>query len=198
MTEKEVIESDPVEIRKRAAGTVLEEGVDFTVVCTRPSLIDRIRNRTLTGPVRRNFVITPIKLGALLQISRLILDTKVEDATDRGAFEYAAQAIVENKDILVEIAAFAITNGRSRPSRQLVKYLDDNLTAGELRQIVNAVLAQMGIQDFFGCMVSIRGMNMLGTKRPANQTSGEPSEALSSTSDSAGMTSCGDEAGPTS
>lgn len=188
------------DIAKRAAAAITEDGIDFTVVDPHPSIIDRIRHWTLRGPVRHRFVIKPITLGTLVRISRLLLSITDEDPT-RSALDYATSSIVANKDVLVEIAALAITNTEAMPPRSLNRLLDRSLTGPELRTLMDATIAQMGILDFFGCMVSVKGMNVLTKAKTATQapeTSGEPSEASKSTSGSDGAKSCGAEAGKTS
>lgn len=181
-----------------AATAVLEEGVDFTVTCDRPSIIDRIRYRTFRGAIRRTFVIYPIKLGTLLRISKLLLSMKTVSPDKQGLGDFAASAITDNTGIMVEIAALAIVNDNRKTPKSLIRYLDRNLSARELRTLIDIVMLQMDIVDFFGCMVSMKSLNLFGTMNQETATSGEQSEALSNTSASDGTKSSGEEAGRTS
>jgi hypothetical protein len=153
-------------IAREALQTVLQQGVDFEVTYNRTSRIRRI----LHLPVAKKFVIYPIHLGTLMRISSLILAIEREDEPTGGDyFEYGLQTIVKNKDAMVKIAVHAVMNSPCTSGLEkfrawmLRRFLDRNLSARDLLQIIALVIAQMDVTDFLASIVSIRRASIVGT-----------------------------------
>ncbi len=179
--------------QQRAYDAILEKGVDFDVELARPNWLHRIG----LLPKVRKFVIKPLYLGTLFRVTKLILeiDTDVLKEADGNLHAIGVESIARHKDGLVRIVALAVTNGDREPPKRLVRFLDRNLTPKDLLRLVMLVVQQMEVRDFLACMVSIRQISLSGAgKKETGQTprtSGSPSDASSSITDSVGETYCG-------
>ena len=146
--------------------TILQDGVDFEVT---------------SGKKSRKFRIYPIKLGTLFQISKIILTMKPIDAKDTDdLFAIGIQNIIENKDKILEIVALAIFNQKNSnrfKKWELKRYLNNNLTAEELRNLLNLVITQMDVTDFLASSVSIKRINLIETANQELSTTGKSLEA---------------------
>ena len=165
-------------IRQDAIDSILEKGVDFEITTTNISIFHKLHLK----PIKRKFVIYPIKMGTLLKISEILLDLDTEELTDVmkngdkeiNLLDLGAKNIIENKDKLIMMIAYGITNSEKEPSKNLIKFLNENLTAREGLKLMTLVVQQMDVSPFLASLVSIKGMNLLETKK--NQTPGESSE----------------------
>ena len=153
-------------IAREALQTVLQEGVDFEVTYNRTNRFRRI----LHLPTAKKFFIYPINLGTLMRISTLVLSIERKDEPEGDDyFEYGLQTIVTNKDTMLKIAVHAVMNSPCTSVFEKVRawmlrrFLDRNLSARELLQIISLVIAQMDVTDFLASIVSIRRVNMVGT-----------------------------------
>ena len=159
--------------------TILQDGVDFEVTSNRKSLFRR-------RPINRKFIIYPIKLGTLFNISKIILTMKELQQTNKDFFSAGIDSIVENKDKMLEVMALAIINRKiSTPWQRIRKwclkrYLDKNLDAREMFKVIHLTIMQMDVTDFLASFVSIKSMNLVEAigKKPDSSTIGKSSEAL--------------------
>lgn len=140
--------------------TIMQKGVDFEVT---------------SGRKARKFVIRPIYLGTLFEISEIILGmTGIDDLDKEDMFATGVKNIIENKNRMLNIVALAIINRemtlwqRFRKWR-LVKYLDRNLDASELLKLIQLVILQMDVTNFLACSVSVKRINLVGTAKEANE-----------------------------
>jgi len=162
--------------------TILQDGVDFEVTRRRKGLFGS----------KRKFIIFPIKLGALFEISKIILTMENIDALkDEDVFSAGIKTVVANKDKMLDIVALAILNRKTTLWGKirkwgLVWYLDRNLDARELLRLVQLVIVQMDVTDFLASFVSIKRLNMVeAINRRNTSTGGKSSEDSSNISDSA-------------
>jgi len=79
--------------------------------------------------------------------------------------DLGAKNIVENKDKLVKMIAYGIVNSEKEPSKKLIKFLNDNLTAKEGLKLMTLVIQQMDVSPFLASLVSLKGMNLLASKK---------------------------------
>lgn len=181
---------DEKKIVGQAIDTILEGGVDFKVNVNRPNVLHKL------GILKKSktFVIYPIKLGALAQISKVLQSIDIKDLTEGNLISAGMDAIYKYHDQLLEILAYAIHNEKGAPPEALKRFLEANLSAQESLVLLNLVIRQMSVSDFLACMVSVGRMNLMGTA----QTSGELPGGVSATSGSHGKKSSGDEASQTS
>lgn len=188
-------------IQKDVIDAILEKGVDFNVVITHPTVIERIGIRLGIVTKKRTFYIHPLCLGTLLKVAKLVLDidgSVLETAGD-DLHNVGIESIVNHKDAMVMIVALAIINEDRNPPDRLIRFLNRNLTVRDLMRLLILVIRQMEVKDFLACMVSAKNMNLLeaarkrnGKSRPEDITiSGKPSAASSSTIGSDGGKSSG-------
>lgn len=191
-----------IEGKKRVVDAILESGVDFTVRVDHPNLLHKLG----ILKKKRIFKIFPIKLGAVLKISRILVDLEQEafllegegdEAIIRNAdlIQTGLRSIVKNHEKLLQVISIAIMNSDQDPPKSLIRFLNRNMTTGSALQLLNLVIRQMSIDDFLACMVSVKGMNLMGTRK---STSGGSLEASSAASGSPDTKSYGDTASPTS
>ena len=156
-------------IKQDAINSILEKGVDFTITIQRKGILNKLH----LAPTERKFVIYPIKMGALLKISEILLNLDTEELSgamktegkEVNIMDLGAKNIVENKDKLIMMIAYGITNCEKEPSKSLIKFLNDNLTAKEGLKLMTLVVQQMDVSPFLASLVSIKGMNLLAEKK---------------------------------
>ena len=156
-------------IRQDAIDSILEKGVDFTITITHKNILHKLN----LSPTERKFVIYPIKMGALLKISKILLDLDTEELVgvmknegkEVNILDLGAKNIVENKDKLILMIAYGITNCEKEPSKSLIKFLNENLTAKEALRLLTLIVQQMDVSPFLASLVSIKGMNLLANKK---------------------------------
>ena len=178
--ELEKIAKPEKQVKQDAIDSILEKGVDFTITIQNKSILNKLH----LAPTERKFVIYPIKMGALLKISKILLDLDTEELVGAmknegekvNILDLGAKNIIENKDKLVKMIAYGIVNSEKEPSKKLIKFLNDNLTAKEGLRLMTLVVQQMDVSPFLASLVSIKGMNLLQTKKKET-TPGESSEA---------------------
>jgi len=157
------------EIRQNAIDSILEKGVDFTITIQNKTILNKLH----LAPIERKFVIYPIKMGALLKISKILLDLDTEELVgamknegkEVNILDLGAKNIIENKDKLIKMIAYGITNCEKEPSKRLIKFLNDNLTTKEGLRLMTLVVQQMDVSPFLASLASIKGMNLLAKKK---------------------------------
>jgi len=68
-------EKENKQIRQNAVNSILEKGVDFTITIQNKNIFHRLN----LIPSERKFIIYPIKMGALLKISKILLDLNTDE-----------------------------------------------------------------------------------------------------------------------
>jgi len=168
-------EKENKQIRQNAVNSILEKGVDFTITIQNKNIFHRLN----LIPSERKFVIYPIKMGALLKISEILLDLNTDELVGAmkkndkkiNFMDLGAKNIVENKDKLIKMIAYGIVNSEKEPSKRLIRFLNENLTTKEGLKLMTLVIQQMDVSPFLASLVSIRGMNLLQIKK--EETPGE-------------------------
>jgi len=158
-------------IRQDSIDSILEKGVDFTI---------KIQNKNILHgynliPSERKFIIYPIKMGTLLKISKILLDLNTDELVgamkdenkEINLLDLGAKNIIENKDKLIKMIAYGIVNSEKEPSKSLIRFLNENLTAKEGLKLMTLIVQQMDVNPFLASLVSIKGMNLLQTKKKA-------------------------------
>lgn len=163
------------QIRQDAIDSILEKGVDFTITIQNKNILNKLN----LIPPERKFVIYPIKMGTLLKISKILLDLNTDELVgamksegkEINILDLGAKNIVENKDKLIKMIAYGIVNSEKEPSKRLIRFLNENLTAKEGLKLMTLIVQQMDVNPFLASLVSIKGMNLLQTKK--KETPGE-------------------------
>jgi len=157
------------QIRQNAVDSILEEGVDFTITIQNKNIFHKLS----LIPSERKFVIYPIKMGTLLKISKILLDLDTDELVgamknegkEINLLDLGAKNIIENKDKMIKMIAYGIVNSEKEPSKRLIKFLNENLTAKEGLKLMTVIVQQMDVNPFLASLVSIKGMNLLQTKK---------------------------------
>lgn len=158
-------------IRQDAINSILEKGIDFTIKIQNKNIFHKLQ---LT-PSERKFVIYPIKMGTLLKISEILLDLNTDELVgamknegkEINLLDLGAKNIIENKDKLIKMIAYGIVNSEKEPSKRLISFLNENLTTKEGLKLMTLIVQQMDVNPFLASLVSIKGMNLLQTKKKA-------------------------------
>jgi hypothetical protein len=119
---------------------------------------------------KRVFVLKPIYLGTLIRISKLILSVDLhiphngEGQTTREMLEANYHSIIKHGETLAEIVALAIQNSKEEAKPELVQFILHNFTSSELVNVLILVLKRMNLSNFMTSIISVRGMNVLGSQ----------------------------------
>lgn len=159
------------QIRQNAIDLILEKGVDFTITIQNKGILNKLN----LIPTERKFIIYPIKMGTLLKISEILLDLDTDELVGAmkdenkqiNLLDLGAKNIIENKDKMIKMIAYGIVNSEKEPSKSLIKFLNENLTAKEGLKLMTLIVQQMDVNPFLASLVSIKGMNLLQTKKKA-------------------------------
>jgi len=111
-------------------------------------------------------------MGTLLKISKILLDLDTEELIgvmktgekEVNILDLGAKNIVKNKDKLVKMIAYGIVNSEKEPPKDLIKFLNENLTTKEGLKLMTLVVQQMDVSPFLASLASLKGMNLLAKK----------------------------------
>ncbi|GAI76008.1 unnamed protein product, partial [marine sediment metagenome] len=105
--------------------------------------------------------------------SKILLDLDTDELVgamknegkEINLLDLGAKNIIENKDKMIKMIAYGIVNSEKEPSKRLIKFLNENLTAKEGLKLMTVIVQQMDVNPFLASLVSIKGMNLLQTKK---------------------------------
>ena len=165
-------------IQAEAIKTILDNGVAFDVTVNRPGILHRIG----LFPKMHTYIVKPMKLGTLFSISKLLSEMESSEISDNiDLFQTGIAEIIKHKDKILHIVSLAILNRRNTWYTKikvyfLKRFLNDNLTAKELLQLLILVTNQMDVKDFLASTVLIKKLNLIETEKKAvTQTTGKSS-----------------------
>lgn len=158
----------------KVADTTLQEPVSLSVDIKPRNRVDRLLQQWGILPKKRVFLITPICLGTLLHISKILLSIDVQIHQDQQKLlETIYQAISSHGEKMAQIVALSIQNSNSPVDPALVDFILRNFTAREMMSVLTIVVKQMDVSSFLSSIISIRGLNVLETPpvlaSPANE-----------------------------
>lgn len=170
VTQDEIVdnktEKEEVSDVTRVVDTILEAGFHFSVTVSRRSFWHRFH----LFPSERKFIIYPLTLATLLEISKEVVNLKlITDDLDiekgDSFFNLISKNVIDNKDILLRIVELSVTNrGKNRPSNRLMRFLGKNLNPEELWEILSQVVRQMDTNHFLACSVLMKNsLNIIKT-----------------------------------
>lgn len=140
----------------KTAEAVLEKGVTIEVDILHPTWWQRLRKQT-----KRKFIIKPAMLATLVNISNEFLGVEV-DLTDRNnILQIVQQLAVKESYRLAKVIAYAITNSREEPEKELIDFVYYNFEVAELQKIVAIVLDKINYSSFLNSIILIKGTNIL-------------------------------------
>lgn len=165
--------TDTTSTIRNTIDSVLEKGVDFTIKVQKQNILHKLH----ILPTERQFVIYPLNMGTVLKISEILFDLNTDELDEPlnnpdkekdkqfNFLEAGVNQIIENKDKVIKIIAYGITNSKKEPSRQLINFLDNNLNAKEGLKLVTLIVQQMNVSPFLASLVSLKGMNLMKMKK---------------------------------
>jgi len=165
--------TDTTSTIRNTIDSVLEKGVDFTIKVQKQNILHKLH----ILPTERQFVIYPLNMGTVLKISEILFDINTDELDEPlnnpdkekdkqfNFLEAGVNQIIENKDKVIKIIAYGITNSKKEPSRQLINFLDNNLNAKEGLKLVTLIVQQMNVSPFLASLVSLKGMNLMKMKK---------------------------------
>lgn len=165
--------TDTTSTIRNTIDSVLEKGVDFTIKVQKQNILHKLH----ILPTERQFVVYPLNMGTVLKISEILFDLNTDELDEPlnnpdkekdkqfNFLEAGVNQIIENKDKVIKIIAYGITNSKKEPSRQLINFLDNNLNAKEGLKLVTLIVQQMNVSPFLASLVSLKGMNLMKMKK---------------------------------
>jgi hypothetical protein len=146
------------EVKKEAVATLLQEGIDFFVDVDRPGPLRRFGIR----PKTFKFVLYPLYLGTLTQISRIMVDMEfAEKVTQENFQELGIETMSKHTEDLIQIVATAIHNKEGKPNKRISKILRKHTTPTELLALLTYVVNQMDVSGFMKSIISVKGMSLI-------------------------------------
>jgi hypothetical protein len=99
----------------------------------------------------------------MTRISKIILDIDFDCYKDKEAniMKTNYQLIQKHGLPVAEIIALAIVNAKEYPSKKLIEFLQNNLTAKETKAILSISLHKIDVMSFMTSIMSVQGMTLL-------------------------------------
>jgi hypothetical protein len=167
MQEKQVLSA--------VADTILDKAVRVDVEILNPRWWERIGIKFGWLSVKRTFHIKPATLGNMIRLSRILLGIEVDAyRSSQTALDANYQVYDKHGNALAKVIATAIANSKKGPSKRLINFVQENLTAKELVTISSIVVKQLDVVSFMTTIISIRGVSLLKPKETI--AFGAPSE----------------------
>jgi hypothetical protein len=161
-------------VAREAVRAILQDGVDFEVSVNKKTLLRRLR----ILPKSRKFIIYPINLGTLFNISKIIINMGDLDNIDKDdLFMAGIDNILKNKGKMIDVVVLGIMNRKINSpwarfkQWRLARYIDRNLSASELFKLIQLIILQMDVSDFLASFVSIKRLNLVEATKKKQSSS---------------------------
>lgn len=127
----------------------------FTVDVWEPSKLERL----LRKPTSRTFTIYRTRVCNMGRAAAIANRIKLEGeiGTLSDLVSVTMPLIHEYKDDVVKLIACCIQNNNSEPDSDLIKFLDRNMNADMMNEILSVCLWNLGLQSFLSAIISIKG-----------------------------------------
>lgn len=131
----------------------------YTVKVFRYNWLDKL----LRKPIERKFTLYRCRvcnMGRAGAIAELLpeLDTNI---TSMEQLTGVVLPLVHNhRKNIVYLIACCIQNNNKEPKKSLIRFLDNNLNAEQLFELINICLSQMGLMSFLSATVLVKGVNV--------------------------------------
>ena len=130
------------------------------------------------SPKKRALTITPIVMGNLIRISKLLVDIDMTIYDMNNLLESNYKAISQYGDSVVKIVAIAVHNGRSEPPKSLEHFIRDNFSSQELLAVLGIVVKQMNVSSFMSSIISLKGFSVLESGRKSEMSPASSAEII--------------------
>jgi hypothetical protein len=158
------------EVLNNVADTITDKAITITVDIIKPKWWHRKKQKV--------FKITPLTLGSLIKISKSLIDIDLKLFDQSNLLESNYNLIEKHAGKMAYIIGVAVVNNKADPSKSLIEFFLNNLTAAELLKITSIVLQQMQIADFMHTIISIKGTNVLQQKSVSATSANESGVSL--------------------
>lgn len=149
------------ETLKQVADATIQQPITLDVDIKPRSRVHAFLQERGILPKKRALVITPIVLGNLMRISKILIDIDMTIYDVSNLLESNYQAIHRYGESMARIIAIAVHNKESEPPASLVGFILNNFTASELLGVVNVVGKQMELSNFMSSIISMKGFSVL-------------------------------------
>lgn len=158
------MQENTIETLERVVDTTLEKPFTISVNIEHVGRIERLLQSWGIKPKQRVFELTPITLGNMIRISKLLLriDEKILDKENLLDSNY--QILSDHGEKLAEIIAIAISNNKIGPSESLIKLVKEEFTPKIMLRTFAEIIMQMNVKDFMHSIILVRGFNVLEKK----------------------------------
>lgn len=146
---------DAKTVHNDEADTLTQKPVEFYVDILNKTKFQRL----LKQPDKKLFKIYPAVTGTLVRISKELLS--LPEAINPNDINAVYDSMNKHGLTMAKIIAIAVSNSEKEPSDDLIKFFLYNLTAKELKTLVNIVLKQMDVINFITSIVLVKGANIL-------------------------------------
>jgi hypothetical protein len=145
---------------QNASQAVTQEAILIEVDISPRNKIHRLLQTVKICPVKRTLSISPITLGSLARISKLLLSMDLSSLNKdvlTGNYLIAS----EHSGTIARIIALAIWNRKAMPPKSLERFIEFQFSPEALISVMSTVLKQMDVKSFMTAIVSIRGLNVM-------------------------------------
>lgn len=161
------------ETLQKVSDTTTDKPVTIEVDIYPQTRVQAFLQRWGVLPKKRVFLLKPIFLGTMLRISKLLLtlDMKLPEKDGTPGFNHLEanyEAISQHAGTMAKIVALAIQNTEKEPDGKLERFVMNNFTSKEMMSVLIAVLNQMDLKNFMISIISVRGLNVLETRKAAS------------------------------
>jgi branched-subunit amino acid transport protein AzlD len=149
------------EMKAQAAQTITDEPLkEVTIPVWEYTFWDRLNKR----PKERTFKIYRIRTCNMYRCADIAhrlpqLEGEITTVQELNAITFPL--VRNHKDDFVRLIACCIQNNHKEPRRSLINFLDRNLTADMMFDLVITCLNQIGLQSFFSTAILIKGISAI-------------------------------------
>jgi len=165
------------QILQQVSDATLQKPVTITVDIQPVNRYHALLQKWGILPKTKSFQLKPAVLGTLIKISGVLvsIDFVIPDGKDEHGNLLKANydAIIKHGKSMATVVALAIENCNKEASPRLVKFIIRNFTTQEMFGVLSLVINKMDLQNFMSSIISIKGMNVLETKKNVSAASAE-------------------------
>lgn len=107
----------------------------------------------------------PICLGALIKISKLIMSITKDKDAEKDFTVHMYTMVVDHTETMIRIIAIALMNSKADPPEKLLELIEREFTAKDLSNAISVIHEKMNTKSFLISIISVRGLNVLVTKK---------------------------------
>lgn len=164
-------------ILQQVSDATLQSPVTITVDIHPANRLHAFMQKRGMLPKTKAFEIKPAFLGTLIRISAILVS--IEFVVPKGENEHSNllkanyDTILNHGKAMAEVIALAIRNCDKEPDKLLVKFILRNFNTQEMFTVLSLVVNKMDLKNFMTSIISIKGLNVLETKKNANVSDAE-------------------------